>query len=156
MPAYLQDTPDLLRHMEILNNTPIPPNSFPVSIDVVGLYSNIPTEEGIAAMRRALDTRQDKTIATNTIIEMLDHVLKLNIFEFNSELYIQNVGTAMGTKAAPTIANIFMSEIDIKIKNCGKTNIPINRPTNRPTNSDEHQRTPTNTNEHHRTPTNTN
>jgi hypothetical protein len=138
MPAYLQDTPDLLRHIEILNNTPIPQNSFPVSIDVVGLYSNIPTEEGIAAMRRALDTRQDKTIATNTIIEMLDHV---NIFEFNSELYIQNVGTAMGTKAAPTIANIFMSEIDIKIKNCAITN------------TNEHQQTPQNNNEHQLTPT---
>jgi peptide-methionine (R)-S-oxide reductase len=88
----------------------------------VGLYSNIPTVEGISAMQRALDTRQDKTVTTNTIIELLSPVLKLNIFEFNSELYIQNVGTAMGNKAAPTIANILMAEIDIKIENCGITN----------------------------------
>jgi hypothetical protein len=84
----------------------------------VGLYTNIPTEEGIAAMRRALDTRQDKSVTTHTLIEMLSHVLELNIFEFNNELYIQNIGTAMGTKAAPTIANIFMSEIDELIKKC--------------------------------------
>jgi hypothetical protein len=116
MPAYLQDTPDLLRHIEILNNTPMPPDSFPVSIDMVGLYSNIPTEEGIAAMRRALDTRKDKIVTTNTIIEMVSHVLKLNIFKLNYELYIQNVGTTTGTKAAPTIANIFMAKIDIKLK----------------------------------------
>jgi hypothetical protein len=88
MPAYLQDTPDLLRHIELLNNTPMPPNAFPVSIDVVGLYSNIPTEEGISAMRKALDTRKDKTVSTPTIIDMLSHVLKLNIFEFDTELYI--------------------------------------------------------------------
>jgi hypothetical protein len=50
MPSYLQDTPDLLRQIEVLSRTPLPPNAFPVSIDVVGLYSNIPTEEGIAAM----------------------------------------------------------------------------------------------------------
>ena len=114
MPAFLQDTPDLLRHIDVLNTIPMPPNSFPVSIDVVGLYSNIPTEEGISAMRRALDTRNDKTVTTNTLIEMLNHMLKLNIFEFNSDLYIQNVGTAMGTKAAPTIANIFWRKLTSK------------------------------------------
>ena len=127
MPSYLQDTPDLLRQIQILNNTPLPPNSFPVSIDVVGLYSNIPTEEGIAAMERALEKRQDKTVTTKTLIELLTHVLKLNIFEFNAELFIQNVGTAMGTKAAPTIANIFMAEIDVMIKNCGKNLIHFYR-----------------------------
>jgi hypothetical protein len=60
--------------METLNNILLPPNSFPVSIDVVGLYSNIPTEEGIAAMRRALNTREDQTITTDTIIELLSQV----------------------------------------------------------------------------------
>jgi hypothetical protein len=65
MPAYLQDTTDLLRHIEKLNQTPLPPNSLPASIDVVGLYSNIPTEEGISAMRKALDTRPDKKVTTN-------------------------------------------------------------------------------------------
>jgi hypothetical protein len=87
IPSYLQDTPDLLRHLETLNQTPLPQNSFPVSIDVVGLYSNIPTEEGIMAMRRALDTRQERTVSTDTFVELLDHVLRLNIFEFNSDLF---------------------------------------------------------------------
>jgi hypothetical protein len=131
LPAYLQDNPDLLRHMETLNSTPLPPNSFPVSIDVVGLYSNIPSEEGITAMRRALNTKEDKTITTDPIIELLSHVLKLNIFKFNSDLYIQNVGTAMGTKGAPTIANIFMAEIDIKIQNCAMINQQTSTNTNR-------------------------
>jgi hypothetical protein len=103
-----------------LNQIPLPENSFPVSIDVVGLYSNIPTDEGILAMKRALNTRQDKTVSTDTLIELLDHVLRLNIFLFNSDLFIQNIGTAMGTKAAPTIANIFMAEVDVKIKEYGQ------------------------------------
>jgi hypothetical protein len=108
MPLYLQDTPDLLRQIETLNETPIPQDTFSVSIDVVGLCSNIPTEEGRAATRRALNTRQDKTMTTDTIVKMLDHVLRLHIFEFNSELCIQNVGTAMGMETAPTVPNIFM------------------------------------------------
>ena len=76
MPSYLQDTPDLLRQIEVLNKTPLTPNAFPVSIDVAGLYSNIPTEEGIAAMERALEKRQDKTVTTTTIVKLLEHVLK--------------------------------------------------------------------------------
>ena len=43
---------------------------------------------------------------------MLSKVLKTNIFEFNRELYLQKMGTAMGTRAAPTYANIFMEAID--------------------------------------------
>ena len=112
IPSYLQDTPDLLRMFERLNEQDLPAESFPVSIDVVGLYTNIPTDEGIEAMRKMLETRKDKTVKTSTLTELLEHVLKLNIFEFNSELCIQNIGTAMGTKAAPTIANIFEDEID--------------------------------------------
>jgi len=35
-------------------------------------------------------------------------VLSLNIFQFNSELFQQVIGTAICTRAAPTYANIFM------------------------------------------------
>ena len=46
--SFLQDTPDFLRHIEEIKTEPIPSGCFPVSIDVVGLYSsNIPLEEGI-------------------------------------------------------------------------------------------------------------
>ena len=36
--SFLQDTPDLLRHLEELKKTKLPEGTFPVSIDVVGLY----------------------------------------------------------------------------------------------------------------------
>jgi hypothetical protein len=37
--------------------------------------------------------------------------LKYNLFEFNGKLYQQEIGTAMGTRVAPTMANIFMASI---------------------------------------------
>ena len=51
------------------------------AIDVVGLYPNIPHEEGLIAIRNALDTRKDKTISTDSLIELAEYVLKNNIFE---------------------------------------------------------------------------
>ena len=57
IPSYIQDTPDLLRHLKTLKNVKLPKATFPVSIDVVGLYNNIPNEEGLECLLKALNTR---------------------------------------------------------------------------------------------------
>ena len=67
-PSYLQDTPDLLRQIEKMNETPLPAGAFAVSIDVVGLYQNIPHEEGINYFGEALNTRKDQTIPTDFLV----------------------------------------------------------------------------------------
>jgi hypothetical protein len=114
LPSFIEDTPDLLRAIEDLKQKQIPENAVPVTIDVVGLYSNIPQEEAIEQMKEALDTREDdlkKAVPTSFLIELLTLVLTLNIFTFDSQLFIQLWGVAMGTRSAPTIANIFMGVI---------------------------------------------
>ena len=42
------------------------------TIDVVGLYHNIPHDEGLIAMRKALDLRKDKRISTEALIELVE------------------------------------------------------------------------------------
>jgi hypothetical protein len=121
IPSYLQDTPDLLRKLERWKDVTIPEDVFPVSIDVVGLYTNIPHNEGTETFRNALEKREDKAVTTDLLVEMLSIVLKTNIFEFNEELFLQKIGTAMGTRVAPTYANIFMEKIDTMVQKCGKT-----------------------------------
>ena len=81
-------------------------------IDVVGLYGNIPHDEGIECMKQALNTRADQTISTMFLISLLTQALKFNVFEFDLKLFIQKIGTAMGTRLAPVFANIFMAMID--------------------------------------------
>jgi hypothetical protein len=125
VPSYIQDTPDFLRHLEDYNYTQkLPDNAFPVSIDVTALYSNIDPDEGISVFKKALDTRPNKTVPTTFLVTLLQQVLRLNIFEFDKKLYIQKFGTAMGTRAAPTYANLFMADKDNSIKNVQKTNFP--------------------------------
>ena len=87
-----------------------------VTIDVAALYTNIPQEEGLDAVREALTNRDDTKVPTEFLIRMLEIVLKHNLFEFNSELFVQLIRTAMGSRPAPSYANLFMAnKIDTKI-----------------------------------------
>ena len=67
--------------------------------DVVGLYLNIPHEEGLIVIRKDLDTRKDKTISTDSLIELEECVLEINIFENDKSVFKQLRGTAIGTKS---------------------------------------------------------
>ena len=49
--SYLQDTPDILREIEKINTGPkLSDNLLLVSMDVIGLYDNIPNDEGIESL----------------------------------------------------------------------------------------------------------
>ena len=111
--SYIEDTPDLLRYFRELNETnAIPPNCKPIALDLKSMYTNIPIEEGIEAFRVELEKREDKSIPTDFLIKLLRLVLENNIFEFNREFWLQLLGTAMGTRVAPTYANIFMNKLE--------------------------------------------
>eukprot|EP00105_Crassostrea_gigas_P005310 XP_011418863.1 PREDICTED: uncharacterized protein LOC105322042 [Crassostrea gigas] len=109
LPSYLQDTTDYL------NKTPssgLPDHTLFVTMDVTSLYTNIPHDEGIEACREVWDSRAIQQPSTESLLKLLEHVLKLNNFMFNGEHYIQISGTAMGTKMAPSYANIFMGRLE--------------------------------------------
>ena len=83
-PSYLQDTPDFLRIIEDNNaEGPLPENSVLVSIDVSGLYTNIPQDEGLDAVSEALE-KKNLPFPKEFLVKLLELTLKHNIFEFNS------------------------------------------------------------------------
>ena len=55
---------------------------------------------------------------------MTELVLKKNVFELNSVCFLQTSGTAIGSKMAPTYANIAMSIFECKLL-AGSCNKPI-------------------------------
>ena len=111
MDSYIQDSPDVLRHFEALNNQgPLEEGTIPVTVDTVNMYGNIPThgeDGGLQAFRKALDKRRDQTVPTYFLIALLMLVLDINIFEFCGNLWRQMIGTAMGTVCTPTYGNLF-------------------------------------------------
>ena len=89
----------------------LPKNTILVTMDVSALYTNIPQDEGVECVREVLDERDVQNIPTGFLTRLLEIVLKYNIFEFNQELFQQLIGTAMGTRAAPPYANIFLAKV---------------------------------------------
>ena len=75
IPSYIQDTPDLQRHLEKFKNFKFPKGTFPVSVDVVGLYNNIPNEEGLKAFEEALNKREDQSMPTAFLVKLKKLVL---------------------------------------------------------------------------------
>ena len=72
----------------------------------------MPHDEGLIAMRKALDLRKDKRISTESLIEFAECILKNNIFEHNLSFHKQLRGTAFDKKMAPQCAIIFLGDLE--------------------------------------------
>ena len=78
----------------------------------MGLYPNIPHQAVLKALKEALEKRDIKKIP---LVKRAEFVLNNNIFEFNSKVYQQKSGAAIGTKFAPPYACIYVDEVEQKL-----------------------------------------
>ena len=113
--SFMKDTNDFLKKLNELLD--LPDDFINCTIDVVGLYPNIPHKEGLEAIRKALDKQEDQTISTDSLILLAECVLKNNVFEHNMRYFKQLQGTAIGTKFAPPYAILFMGYLEDKVLN---------------------------------------
>ena len=116
IPSFIEDSPDMLRLIQKENEKgPQDMSAFPVTVDVCGLYTNIPgdgEDGGLQAFEKALNDRSDKSIPTIFLMTLLSMVLGGNYFEFNQKIYKQLIGTAMGTRVACSYACLFMAWLE--------------------------------------------
>lgn len=115
IPSYIKDTRDFINLIQGIGH--LHDDEYLVTIDVSSLYTNIPHEEGLAALKKALNAKPSHHIPTDTVVELAEMTLKMNTFIFNHRYYHQQQGTAMGTKMAPSYANIFMGDLEEKLLN---------------------------------------
>ena len=86
-----------------------------VTFDVVSLYTNIAHDIGEEAVKYWLAKCRDKIdsrFKDEFITEGLNLVLERNVLYFDGKYFIQNTGTAMGTKVAPTYATLVIGYIE--------------------------------------------
>ena len=108
--SYIRDTSDFLQK---ISNIKINDDDWIFTMDVMSLYTNIPHDERIKSMCDLLNSNRQNQLPTNeNLIQLLEMVLKFNNFTFNNKNYLQINGTVMGTRVAPTYANLFMDYIE--------------------------------------------
>ena len=107
--SYLKDTYDFIHK---IRGQIIPPHSFIVTGDVTALYTNMEIDRSIAIVREVFFLNPDTARPDNDIIELLEICLRVNDFEFDGRMFVQQCGTAMGKKFAPNLANIYMLKFD--------------------------------------------
>ena len=114
--SYVKDN---IHFLNMLPNNTIP-NSILATFDVTNLYSNIPYELGKEAINFWLDKHPEilnSRFNKDFIMDALDLILNKNTFQFDNRYYIQVIGTAMGTKAAPSYATLTLAFLEEKLYN---------------------------------------
>ena len=108
--SYIKNTNHFLKKIGKL-----PKEVILCTMDVVGLYHNIPHGEGLASLYKFLETRENKQISSDTSAELAEIFLENNIFEFDEKTFKQKRGTATATDFVPPYAILFMADLEEKM-----------------------------------------
>ena len=84
-------------------------------MDIKSLYTVIPNNDGLQALKYHLNLRPLQQPPTDTLIRQAELVLNLNSFEFDNEHYKQVGGIAMGTEMSPNYASLFVGHVERKM-----------------------------------------
>ena len=87
-------------------------NKLIFTMDLSSLYTVIPTDEGLRALKHFFDHRTVKEPSSETLLCLAELVLTFNCFSFGGNYYKQTNGVAMGTKMGPSYANLFVGFIE--------------------------------------------
>ena len=94
-----------------------------VTIDVVGLYLNVPQDEGLVALPRTQNKRSSPANPTDHIVDLAELALKNNNFEFGAiDFLYKNVVQPLiqGWRLA-AYANLFMHNLVSQLLDLAKT-----------------------------------
>ena len=110
MKSYLRDTIDFLNHLP----EHIPEDAILALFDVESLFSNIPHDLGLDAIKFWLQKHPvdlHRRFTDNFVLDIIEFIFKNN-FYFNGEHYRQRKGTAMGTNFAPVYATLVIRYLE--------------------------------------------
>ena len=105
IPSFIRDS---FHFKSLLNDLHINDSDILFTLDVESLYSNIPIQQGLTSVKKALSEHPSKGRLDNYLLTLLEITLLRNDFQFDNKTFLQIKGTAMGKKYAPSFANIFM------------------------------------------------
>ena len=87
-----------------------------VSLDVVSLFTKVPTDETLAVVRDRLaadSSLEERTyISIDNLMEMLTFCVETTYFKMGPDIYQQVEGLAMGSPLSPVLVNIYMEHFE--------------------------------------------
>lgn len=108
--SYIKDTKHFIKRINGLPKGRT--NIILVSADVTSLYTNIPHQEGVDAcihfMKKFKHELPNFTPNEKIMRVIFSFILENNYFQFLDQIFLQLIGTAMGTKVAPPYASLFL------------------------------------------------
>ena len=87
---------------------------FPYTMDIKSLYTVIPHNSGLEALKYFLDKRLVLDPPTVTLTRLAELVLTLNASSFNNEFYHQVGGVAMGSTMGPNYECLFVGYVYVE------------------------------------------
>ena len=112
LPSYIKDSNHALEIFRSFNFSG--ENKILFTMDITSLYTVIPNNEGLQALKYFLNQRPVKSPSSETLLRLAELVLTLDCFSFGDNYYKQINGVAMGTKMGPSYANLFVGFIGNK------------------------------------------
>lgn len=85
---------------------------FLVTGDITSLYTNMHITRSLTKVREIFQKNPDPTRNDEILLKLLEISLRGNDFLFNNQYYLQTMGTAMGKRFAPALANIYLLDFD--------------------------------------------
>ena len=93
-------------------------NEILVSFDIKSLFTNVPKEGALTAAKDLLLTdvtlKQRTNLSIDQLISGMSICLGMGYFTYDSQLYFQRQGLAMGSPISPVLANIYMEDFERK------------------------------------------
>ena len=94
----------------------IRPNDILASFDVESLYPSIPVDEALEMLKEWLADQDLSQEEQDMYLEMTTVCMSLNYFQFDFKYYQQTYDMAMGNALSPFLANLYMSNFEIRLK----------------------------------------
>ncbi|XP_072049971.1 uncharacterized protein [Amphiura filiformis] len=111
LPTFIQDSPHTLRILQDFKfNDPGPRYLF--TMDISSLYTSLPHDLCMTALKHYFTQRQDKSIPTDILLRLCELVLTNNEFHFNGDFFRQTKGIAMGSRIGSGVACLTMGYIE--------------------------------------------
>lgn len=92
------------------------PDEILVSFDVTALFPSIPIKKAVSNLEDHLLKNHVPANQIQAYIKIVNTCMEQNFVQFRDKFYQQTSGTSMGSKLAPYLSNVFMSNMEVNLK----------------------------------------